>query len=102
MLASADVSQPRSAASQSTTGAVEPHPAPARYESRHVMILSRLATFGVALLLSTSFGCALSSAESDDASSSEAAAATTPIETFKLYDELESVGGRCEITTVLT
>jgi hypothetical protein len=64
------------------------------------MMLSRLATFGVALFLSTSFGCAFSSAPNEETSSSAAAATT---ESFKLYDDLESAGGgRCDIYTVLT
>jgi hypothetical protein len=63
------------------------------------MMLSRLATFRVALLLSTSFGCAFSSTPSEEASSNEAAAMTKP---FKLYEDLERAGGRCDVYTVLT
>jgi hypothetical protein len=63
------------------------------------MMLSRLATFSVALLFSTAFGCALSSVPSEETSSTAPAAMT---ESFKLYDDLESAGGRCDVHTVLT
>jgi hypothetical protein len=66
---------------------------------RYAMMLSRLATFGVALLVSTSLGCVFSPAPSDETSSSEAAAMT---ESFRLSDDLESTGGKCDIHVVLT